>query len=124
MKKYRNDILLGAGVLLLAAAAYFIYLAGAGGGGGFLEAAVDGEIYGTYSLDKDQSIEISTSYGKNVLVINGGSACITEADCPDRICVKQGRISKKGQTIICLPHRLVVTVVQGEEGEVDAVAGK
>ena len=47
-----------------------------------------------------------------------------EADCPDRLCVRQGAVSRVGESIICLPHELVVTV-EGEEmdGGLDGVAG-
>lgn len=124
MGKYKNDIILAAGVILLAAALFLAYLLWSGGRGGIIEVTMDGEVYKRFSLDKDQEEEISTSYGKNRLIIEGGSAYIKEADCPDKICVRQGKISKKGQTIICLPHKIAITVIEGEEGDIDAVAGK
>ena len=54
----------------------------------------------------------------NTLVINGGKASIVSADCPDKLCVHQQEISKAGESIICLPHKLVVRI-EGT-GEVDA----
>lgn len=124
MKKYKNDILLAASVLSVVLILFLIYAAGSKGTEAVIEAVVDGESYGTYSLLENQEVEILTSYGRNYLIIEDGCACITEADCPDRTCVKQGKISKRGQSIICLPHKLTVRIIKGEEGEVDAAAGK
>lgn len=124
MKKYKNDILLAASVLSVVLILFLIYAAGSKGTEAVIEAVVDGESYGTYSLLENQEVEILTSYGRNYLIIEDGCAYITEANCPDRTCVKQGKISKRGQSIICLPHKLTVRIIKGEEGEVDAAAGK
>ena len=52
-----------------------------------------------------------------------GKAYMSGADCPDKLCVKQKAISKKGESIVCLPHKLVVQVTDGSAAEVDAIAG-
>jgi len=46
---------------------------------------------------------------------------VTDADCPDRLCVKQRAISKQGETIVCLPHRLIVKIEGGDAPDVDGV---
>ena len=48
--------------------------------------------------------------GQNHLVIQDGCARIEEADCPDKLCVKQGTVSKSGESLVCLPNRVVVAV--------------
>ena len=48
--------------------------------------------------------------GKNHLVIHDGCARIEEADCPDKLCVKQGTVSESGESVVCLPNRVVVAV--------------
>ena len=76
-----------------------------------------------YPLAENKEIEICDADGEsNRLVIDGGEAWIAEADCPDGLCMKQGRISKEGQSIICLPHKLVVVIEAGKASDVDAVA--
>ena len=45
---------------------------------------------------------------------------MADADCPDKLCVRQGKIHRNGETITCLPNKLTVTVID-EEGEVDLV---
>lgn len=49
--------------------------------------------------------------GSNTLLVESGRICISEADCPDQICVRRGWLSGAGAPIICLPHRLVITSV-------------
>ena len=53
----------------------------------------------------------------NVLVIENGAVHMESASCPDKLCVKQGTKSQVGETIVCLPHRLVATVISAEEAE-------
>lgn len=85
---------------------------------GKAEVYVAGKIYGTYDLSKEQKIVIQDS---NVLMIKDGRAQMESADCPDQICVRQKAISKEGESIICLPNKVVVSIVGGEEKELDAV---
>lgn len=91
--------------------------------GGRIRVTVDQEEYGRYDLGKDQEIEIRTDRGTNVLVIEEGQAYIRDADCPDRYCVRQGHISRTGESLICLPHRVVVEVEEGDgqDPSVDAL---
>jgi hypothetical protein len=92
--------------------------------GGMVEVKVDGAVYGTYPLEQEQTVEIKKE-GRvtNVLTIRDGYADMTEADCPDLLCVHQKRIQAKGETIVCLPNRVVINITDGKEGEMDAVVG-
>ncbi len=84
----------------------------------------NGEIIGHYSLDDGQRIVFEEEgYGRNVLMIRDGKAYMEEADCPDKLCVKQKPVEKYGESIICLPHRLVIRITGGEAGDTDAVVG-
>ena len=56
------------------------------------------------------TIPIETDLGYNLIEIGDGEVRVLEADCPDQIDVEQGWISNIGQTLICLPNRLVVEV--------------
>lgn len=58
--------------------------------------------------------------GYNLIEISGKRIRIKEADCGDLICVQRGWISKKGETIVCLPHQLVIEIQSttgGDDGE-------
>lgn len=46
----------------------------------------------------------------NVIEVTDNKIAITEANCPDQVCVRRGQISKAGETIVCLPHKLLVEI--------------
>ena len=58
----------------------------------------------------------------NTITVERGRVCISEANCPDQICVNQGWISDGTVPIVCLPHRLMIEIV-GAGGNLDAGAG-
>ena len=81
---------------------------------------IDGEVYGTYPLSEDRIERIELPDGSyNILVISDGYADVTEASCPDQICVKHNHIRYSKESIVCLPNKVVVTVEGGEENEID-----
>ncbi len=85
--------------------------------------SVDGKETAVYSLFENRTETISGAKGlNNVLEIRDGKARVTDASCPDRLCVRQGEISKEGESIVCLPNRVVITLRGTEEGESDVVA--
>ena len=71
---------------------------------------IDNKEYDTISLKENKKIVIENEYGGNVIIIKDEQVFVESANCPDRTCVKQGKIMKTGQSIVCLPHRLTVTI--------------
>ncbi len=121
MVKRKNDIILAAVLVLVAALIWlFIYLTRTEGASVLV--TVDGKVYGEYPLDTDAEIRIGDQDAYNLLVINDGKTQIAEASCPDKLCVNQGKICFDGQSIICLPNKVVVEVTGGEQSDYDAVA--
>ena len=117
MKK--NDYILLAVILAIAAASLFIYQYTGNGQDGFVRVTVNGDLYGTYSLDDEHEVLIGDSVR---LMISDGCADVVEALCPDQICVKQKAISKGGESIICLPNQVMIEIIGAKEAELDAVA--
>lgn len=118
--KLRNDLILIAAlviVLVLAGLAFWLLR----GEGDTLIVEVNGSLYGTYSLAKDQTVEIRTGEGGtelNLLVIKDGKAFVESATCPGGDCTRHKPISREDESIICLPHKVVITVkLVGGEGE-------
>lgn len=125
-KSYRNDIFLILFFLILGLSA-FAFMQFHGKSGAKIRVSVNNKEYGTYSLEKDQTITIGEGDWQNILVIKDGKASMTKADCPDKICVNHAAISKKGETIVCLPHKVVVEVinedgVQQKENQIDIIS--
>lgn len=114
-RNLRNDIILILALLITALAAWgVITLAKKPGSTVIVE--IDGKASASYPLGEDLRVDIETEGGHiNTLVIEDGRAYIESADCPDKLCVKQHAISRAGESIICLPHRLVIRI-SGESG--------
>ena len=88
--------------------------------GAYVIVRVDGKQVAQYSLSVDGEYELNG--GTNRLRIEDGKAYLVSADCPDHLCVKQGKIDQTGETITCLPNRLTVTVYGSDEGALDLIA--
>lgn len=61
-------------------------------------------------LSKDAVLEVSTDAGRNTIQVKNGEVQVSDADCPNHDCVNRGAISKAGQQIVCLPHKLTVDI--------------
>ena len=116
-KRFSRDLALIAGFLLVAAV-LAVFLRVGRTQGTVVIVRVDGQDVASYSLDTDGRYLLNG--GTNTLVIENGAAYLSDADCPDKLCVKQGRIHASGQVITCLPNRLTVTVY-GADHDVDIV---
>ena len=121
-KSRRNDLLL---ILLLLAAAggVWAWLCFTRTQSAEVRVTVNGSVYATYPLDENRTVRIGDDRNYNILVIKDGEAWISEASCPDKVCVKKGKIRYDGQSIICLPNKLVVEAVGGKTAQEDVVAG-
>ena len=121
-RKYKNDIIFIAAILAVVAIAAVALLL-LRGEGSTVTVEVDRQIIGTYSLASDRVVDIPTDDGEmNRLVIRDGKAFMESATCPDGVCVSHRPISREGETIVCLPHKVVVTVIGGNENEPEVIA--
>ena len=124
-KKIRNDIILAAVILLIAVAGLLLMNLNKTQGD-FAVVKIDGVEKHRYPLSENLTVDIVT--GKedeniNILVIKDGEAFMTEADCPDGICVAHRPIKNTGESIVCLPHKIVVEIQSNDNvDELDVVA--
>ena len=119
-RKHRADLIVIGSLLLLALILYLV-IGATRQVGGVVVVRVDGAETERHALSEDGTYPLNG--GSNILVIADGQAWLSEANCPDLLCVRQGRIRYAGQSIICLPNRLTVTVEGGESDDVDMVVG-
>lgn len=114
----KNDLILLIVLLVAAALGFYFFYFRSRPQGDQVQITIDGTVYGTYSLSKEQKIQIPDASGAttNVLLIKDGKAKMIEANCPDKLCEYQNAISKSGESIICLPNKVVVTVT-GEQDD-------
>lgn len=84
----------------------------------------DGEVYQRVNLSRatDHEIKVIDVNGSyNTIEVNDGRIQVSDANCPNRICVNSGWLSKSGQISVCAPHRVRV-VIEGNPGAVDTTA--
>ena len=105
-KSWAKDIVFVLVLLLLSISLFFLTTGREEGESVRVE--VDGKEVARYPLGVDG--KFSLNGGSNILVIQDGKAYLEDANCPDKLCVKQGKIHRKGETITCLPNKLIVTV--------------
>lgn len=85
----------------------------------------DGELLEEIQLDKVEesySFTVEDESGSNTVLVEPGRIRISQADCPDQVCVDQGFISDGTVPIVCLPHKLMIEIVGGGS-DLDAAAG-
>ena len=115
-KKVFADIILIC-ILLVLALSVFLVVELTRREGAYVVVSIDGGEVCRYSLSEDG--EFTLNGGTNTFVILGGKAYISEADCPDGLCVSQGKISRTGQTVVCLPNRVMLRIVGADEADVE-----
>ena len=121
-KKARNDILLVAAVLLIAGGAWLFTTINKAPGE-YAAVIVNGEETARYPLDTDAEIRLeSENGGYNILVISGGTADVTEASCPDGICVRAKGAQYEGDTIVCLPNKTEIRIEGVASADIDLVS--
>ena len=119
----------------LAASAALTLSHGEAGSGAKVIIESGGDLYARYPISEDRTVVVpvpkqaavdapaanndapaSAQYDYyNVVVISGGTVSVTEASCKNQVCVKHGAISRSGESIVCLPNRLVVRIEDGSE---------
>jgi hypothetical protein len=70
----------------------------------------EGTEYAVVPLNEDRIINVPGPLGKTTVEIKGGRVRVLDSPCPNKICVSQGWIERPGETIICLPNRVSITV--------------
>lgn len=121
MKK--KDLILICSVLVLAAAFWLVPRAVGFFGNSKeqkLRITVSGEEYGTYSLEEDQVIKVGDT---NVCEIKDKKVSMISADCPDQLCIHQRLIQLQGETIVCLPNKVVLEITGTKQTDQEALDG-
>ncbi|MDF2886313.1 MAG: hypothetical protein K0R23_698 [Lacrimispora sp.] len=78
----------------------------------YLEITVDGVVVETLDLNRDTEILVNGYHGgTNRIVIESGKVHVSDATCPDKICIHQGTIEQTGESIVCLPNRMIAQII-------------
>ncbi len=118
MKNRTWMILIGAVLLLSVGLSVLVFLPGKEATQA--EIRLDGKVYKTLDLRVDQQVRVETEDGYNIVTVENGKIAVTDASCPDHHCMNRGFCSG-GTPIVCLPNRLVISFLDGEE--IDGAVG-
>lgn len=90
----------------------------------YVEISIGGDLYKKIPFDSstEEKIDVKTDLGENLINISKGYVQILDADCPDKVCIRDGSISKPGQVLVCLPHKVVVEIKGIKTTETDDVS--
>ena len=113
-------------LLAVAASALWLLLRGGGGDASVARITQDGVLLEEIDLarvDRPYSFTLEYGGGSNTVSVEPGRIRVSQADCPDQVCVKQGYISDGTVPIVCLPHRLVIEIAGGGAEALDGAAG-
>lgn len=119
VKRYRADIIFIAAAILLSLLVLLIITV-TKKDGAVAVVEIDGTVSGEYPLYIDG--EFSLNGGTNILVIENGTAYLSYSECPDHTCERIGKIRYVGETIVCLPNRLTITITGDADNGVDIVS--
>ena len=117
--KYRMDIIVVASFLVLSVAVLLVINL-TRTEGAYAEVAVDGNVVGKYPLSVDGVYSLNE--GTNTLTVKEGVAYMSFSDCPDHTCEITGKVKHVGQTIVCLPNHLTITIIGESNDSVDFVS--
>ena len=119
----KNDLIFLIVIVIIIAAFFVVRAFSLKNKGSKINITLDNRTYGQYSLNRDRSIKIKKDGNVvNIIKIKNNKAYMSFADCPDKLCIKMGSIDKVGESIVCLPNKVVVTVISGKGNSVDSVA--
>ena len=105
-------------IILGVAVALFLFLKFSANDGETVIVKVDKKEIARYDLNTDREVIIDgKDGGKNTLVIKDGKAYIKDATCPDKLCEHQGKVHMVGQSLICLPNRVVIEITDDKKDE-------
>lgn len=123
LRRLRCDIVVVAVILAIALLTFLIpYYINEKRAGSKVIILQNGEETGSYNLSENNTVIVcGEDGGYNLILISNSEVRVTDADCPDKLCIRQREISRNGESIICLPHKLVVMIESPEESDLDAV---
>ena len=122
MKRKRKTVLFLIILFLIIGIGFLIqrYYLGKSGISAIIEQ--DGETISELDLSKDTELVLDDGNGgSNTITVKNGKIAVTDANCPDLVCVHTGSISQTGEVIACLPHKLIITISEEKNSDLDAI---
>lgn len=112
IKKYKKEMILIAGILIVSCLLLLFNQILFRGPAGKVEITVDGNVIQTLNLNEDGEILVhGFNGGTNRVVVKDGKVSVTEASCPDKVCIHKGWIQHTGENVVCLPNHMIARII-------------
>lgn len=121
-KTLKNDLFILIVFLLISGCLFIVFKNPSRTDGEYALITVNGEEYARLDINENTDITVSTDEGTNSVHVSNGKISVISADCPDQICVNHEAIGYDKETIVCLPHKLVIEICSEKEADVDAIS--
>lgn len=116
----KADVILAAALIVTGLVMSWFFTAGQSDGSELVITRA-GKVFGTYSLTEDRTIEVRQDSHINKITIKNGKVSMSFSDCHGQDCVKQHAISRTGESIVCLPNKIMLEI-RGGTAEYDSIA--
>jgi hypothetical protein len=84
---------------------------------------VNGKIVARMNLSQNQQMEITGARGAMLIQVAQGRVRVVSSNCPEKICVKTGAIHRAGDTIVCVPNRVVIRITGSGQANLNLITG-
>ena len=121
-KTLKNDLFILIVFLLISGCLFIVFKNPSRTDGEYALITVNGEEYARLDINENTDITVSTDEGTKSVHVSNGKISVISADCPDQICVNHEAIGYDKETIVCLPHKLVIEICSEKEADVDAIS--
>ncbi|KAF0091155.1 MAG: hypothetical protein FD141_944 [Fusobacteria bacterium] len=117
----KKELLIVVILTMIALISFFLFRIS--GQGAMVEIKIAQKLIGTYDLSIDQEVPILDDKGNLLMisVIKDGMIKVVSSNCPDKICIDEGSINLAGQTIVCLPNKVVIKIIGNNDETIDGV---
>lgn len=122
----RTDFLILVALLLVSIGGWFLYRRFAGEKPAKAEIYYGSQLVETISLTKGEEKRFSIPQNEHVVfhLYPDGSICFEESDCPDKVCIRTGRVHIAGESAACLPNEIILKIVSADgqnPGDIDLI---
>lgn len=115
-----GDLLLVSIFLILSISGLF--LRPAVKGGSKVSISVNNQVVQALSLMTDSTVTVNGNLGPVIIRISSGSVRVEASECPHQYCIREGRIHRDGEMLVCLPNRVVVRVESEDASGMDGIS--
>ena len=119
IQRYKKDFLILMILVVIAFISFLIIRFYYGKDSGEVQVYVDNKLVASYDIRIDDTYIVNVSDEYNEIIVKDGQVCVSRSSCKNQVCVQHSLISMVGESIICLPHKLVIQIYKGDKTQDD-----